>query len=155
FCSSGERRANRPARLKGNLLMGSICGIVGQPFVAAAAFQAASGRGAQPMKPPGKAAADRNGCSTFLLLLFTTVSGLEPADYKSTGFIAWPANARIGALSSLAVSRGHIFVLHRAEPPLLEFDGQGAYLRGWGEGLFKVAHGLRADPAGNLWTTDN
>ena len=28
-------------------------------------------------------------------------------------------------------------------------------LRGWGQGLFKVAHGLRIDRAGNIWTTDN
>jgi streptogramin lyase len=76
--------------------------------------------------------------------------------YHSTGFLAWPENVKMGALSSVAVaSNGHIYVLHRGEPPLLEFDGERKYLRGWGAGLFKVAHGLRIDAAGNIWTTDN
>ena len=89
-------------------------------------------------------------------ILFAASSLLGAADrYVSAGFIEWPAQARIGALSSVAASRGHIYVLHRGEPPLLEFDSRGKYLKGWGEGLFKVAHGLRIDPAGDIWTTDN
>jgi DNA-binding beta-propeller fold protein YncE len=76
--------------------------------------------------------------------------------YRSTGFLAWPDSVKMGALSSVAVAaNGHIYVLHRGEPPLLEFDAKRKYLHGWGVGLFKVAHGLRVDAAGNIWTTDN
>jgi DNA-binding beta-propeller fold protein YncE len=46
-------------------------------------------------------------------------------------------------------------VLHRGEPPLLQFDKDGTYRKGWGGGLFKVAHGLRVDAQDNIWTTDN
>ena len=28
-------------------------------------------------------------------------------------------------------------------------------IKGWGEGTFKVAHGLRIDREDNIWTTDN
>jgi DNA-binding beta-propeller fold protein YncE len=90
-----------------------------------------------------------------LLLSLATATLLHAAGYTSAGFIEWPAGVQIGALSSVAVSRGHIIVLHRGEPPLLEFDAHGKYLRGFGDGLFKVAHGLRVDPGGNIWTTDN
>ena len=76
--------------------------------------------------------------------------------YISKGFITWPSEVQIGALSSVATGpNGHIYVLHRGELPLLEFNRDGKYLRGWGQGLFKVAHGLRIDRAGNIWTTDN
>src|SRR6185503_589895 len=44
---------------------------------------------------------------------------------------------------------------HRGEPPLVAFDADGKYLRGFGSGMFKVPHGLRVDSQGNLWTTDN
>jgi hypothetical protein len=76
--------------------------------------------------------------------------------YRPAGFLQFPGSVRMGALSSVAVAaNGHIYVLHRGTPPLLEFDAGRHYLRGWGEGLFKVAHGLRIDRAGNIWTTDN
>src|SRR5215467_12209127 len=76
--------------------------------------------------------------------------------YHSTGFLEWPSTVTMGALSSVAVgTNGHVYVLHSGEPPLLEFDADHKYLRGWGGGMFKVAHGLRIDRAGNIWTTDN
>ena len=90
-----------------------------------------------------------------LPLVPAAVGILQAATYTSAGFIEWPATAQIGALSSVAVSGNHIYVLHRGEPPILEFDKKGTYQKGFGEGLFKVAHGLRVDPTGAIWTTDN
>jgi sugar lactone lactonase YvrE len=59
-------------------------------------------------------------------------------------------------MSAVEIDRaGNIYVLHRGEPPLLAFDGNGSYRTGFGAGKFKVAHGLRADRDGNIWTTDN
>jgi len=89
------------------------------------------------------------------IVFLVVASVLEAASYTSAGFIEWPAAAKIGALSSVAVSGSHIYVLHRGEPPILEFDNQGKYLKGFGDGLFKVAHGLRIDSTGAIWTTDN
>ena len=78
------------------------------------------------------------------------------ASFASTGFIRIPPEVKLGAMSAVEVSRdGHIYVLHRGEPPLLQFNQKGEYLKGWGEGMYKVAHGLRTDRAGNVWTTDN
>ena len=36
----------------------------------------------------------------------------------------------------------------------MEIDQQGKYVRGWGEGLYTRAHGMRIDAEGNIWTTD-
>jgi DNA-binding beta-propeller fold protein YncE len=85
------------------------------------------------------------------------VSPASAADpYVSTGYINFPAEVELGAMSAVAVdSQDRIYVLHRGEMPLLAFDAQGKYVRGWGQGLFKVAHGLRVDREDNVWTTDN
>ena len=37
---------------------------------------------------------------------------------------------------------------------MIIFDARGRYLRSWGKGLFTSPHGLRIDPAGNVWITD-
>jgi len=82
---------------------------------------------------------------------------LSAADlYTSTGFLKFPAEVEVGAMSSVAVDADdRIFVLHRGEPPLVAFDKDGGFVRAWGQGLFKVPHGLRVDREGNIWTTDN
>src|SRR5262245_50787374 len=79
-----------------------------------------------------------------------------PDPYRSTGFLKFPAEVEVGPMSAVAVDpQDRIFVLHRGEPPLVAFDGQGNFTRAWGQGLFKVPHGLRVDREGNIWTTDN
>lgn len=92
---------------------------------------------------------------SLILLITATLRAADP--YASTGFLTIPAEAGIGALSAVECDRksGHIYVLHRGEKPLLQFDSKGRFLKGWGGGLFKVAHGLRVDRQGNVWTTDN
>ena len=49
---------------------------------------------------------------------------------------------------------GHVIVLHRGEQALMEFDSNGLYIRGFGEGLFRRSHSLDIDSEGNYWTTD-
>ncbi len=81
---------------------------------------------------------------------------LAAAVYVSVGFVEFPPGVEIGAMSAVAVdSNDRVYVLHRGPQPLLAFDRNGKFLRAWGEGLFKVAHGLRIDRQGNVWTTDN
>jgi len=76
--------------------------------------------------------------------------------YVSSGFLEFPKDLELGAMSAVVVGpRDTIYVLHRGPKPLVAFDAKGKFLRAWGEGLFKVAHGLRIDRKGNIWTTDN
>ena len=60
-----------------------------------------------------------------------------------------------GGTSGIAINpKGHLFVLHRGPKPLMEFDPDGNFIRGWGDGLFDRPHGLRIDTQGNIWATD-
>jgi DNA-binding beta-propeller fold protein YncE len=47
-----------------------------------------------------------------------------------------------------------MFLLNRGPQALVEFDETGKFIRIFGDGLLKRAHGLRIDDAGNLWVTD-
>ncbi len=60
-----------------------------------------------------------------------------------------------GGTSGVAFnSQGHIFVLHRGPLPLMEFDPDGNFVRGFGDGMFERPHGLRIDADDNIWATD-
>ena len=91
------------------------------------------------------------------LVVVAVVSAARAADpYTSTGFLKFPTEVEVGAMSSVAVdAEDRIFVLHRGDPPVVAFDKEGNYVSSWGTGLFKVPHGLRVDREGNVWTTDN
>jgi DNA-binding beta-propeller fold protein YncE len=52
-------------------------------------------------------------------------------------------------------AQDNVYVFQRTESkPIEVFDRNGKLLRSWGEGLFKMAHFLRVDPAGHVWATD-
>src|SRR5688500_11952589 len=96
------------------------------------------------------------GAVVWLALSASTVVVLAADAYVSTGFLRFPPQVEVGAMSSVAVDvEDRIYVLHRGEPPLVAFDKDGNYMRSWGQGLFKVPHGLRVDAHGDIWTTDN
>jgi hypothetical protein len=66
-----------------------------------------------------------------------------------------PPGANFGGTSGVAFnSKGNIFVLHRGPKPLMEFDADGNFIRGFGDGLFDRPHGLRIDKHDNIWATD-
>ena len=66
-----------------------------------------------------------------------------------------PPNANFGGTSGVAFnSKGNIFVIHRGPMPLMEFDPDGNFIRGFGDGLFERPHGLRIDADDNIWATD-
>ena len=93
---------------------------------------------------------------TLLAILAASLAFAAEAPYTSAGFLKIPAEVKLGPMSAVEVDRkGNMYVLHRGEPPLLAFDKDGKYKGGFGSGEFKVAHGLRADKDGNIWTTDN
>ena len=52
-------------------------------------------------------------------------------------------------------ARGHVYVVHRGEHPIMEFDAIGKFVRAFGDGLFDRAHSVRIDPQGNLWGVDD
>lgn len=82
------------------------------------------------------------------------VSATKP--FQSVGFVEFPKDVELGAVSAVAIGKDdEIYILQRGAVPLLAFDKNGKFLRSWGQGLFKVPHGLRVDREGNIWTTDN
>ena len=52
-------------------------------------------------------------------------------------------------------SKDQVYVFNRGEHPMMVFDRQGNFLRSWGEGVFKRAHGLHIDAHDNLYCTDD
>src|SRR5262249_46508801 len=70
----------------------------------------------------------------------------------------WPqlrAGMNLGRVWAGATdSAERVFVLQRAQPPILVFDRAGRFVRSWGEGLTKNPHGLRIDGDNNVWLTD-
>lgn len=90
----------------------------------------------------------------LLAVLFS--SRLDAEEIESIGFLPLPDGVQMGPMSAVAVDAAdRIFVLHRGEPPILAFNADLQYIRGWGTGMFKVPHGLRIDAQGHVWTTDN
>src|SRR6267154_2293002 len=83
-------------------------------------------------------------------------------------FLKLPPDMHLGEASGVAVnSKGHIFVYARggsSQGPaygntasqLLEFDGNGVYLREIGKNLYAwaFAHTVRIDRDDNIWATD-
>jgi hypothetical protein len=66
-----------------------------------------------------------------------------------------PKGFQFGPVTAVATDKDdNVFVFHRGKQPIAVFDKTGKFLRSWGDGDVKTAHGLRIDPAGNVWTTD-
>jgi DNA-binding beta-propeller fold protein YncE len=61
-----------------------------------------------------------------------------------------------GISAVTADQRGNIYVIHRPAhgDPIVVLDPKGNFIRSWGQGMFKIPHGIRIDPAGNVWTLD-
>lgn len=51
--------------------------------------------------------------------------------------------------------KDRVYVFNRGEHPMIVFDRDGNFLRSWGEGLFKRAHGLHIGPDESLYCTDD
>src|SRR5437868_15405881 len=67
-----------------------------------------------------------------------------------------PPGLRLAGVSGVATdSKGNVLVFHRGPEPLLIFEPSGKFIRSFGKGLFKSAHGLRVDQDDNIWTSDN
>jgi len=67
-----------------------------------------------------------------------------------------PPGVKWSRATSVAIdSHGTVYVFDREDTkPIRAFDGNGRFLRSWGEGMFTVPHFLRTDPHDNIWATD-
>jgi DNA-binding beta-propeller fold protein YncE len=52
-------------------------------------------------------------------------------------------------------SKDRVYVFCRGSVPVLVFDRDGTFLRGWGEGVFARPHGIQAAPHDTLWISDD
>jgi len=76
-----------------------------------------------------------------------------------------PSGRRLGKLpegwsyveaTSVAVDASdNVWVFNRGEHPVIVFDRHGKFLRSWGEGLVRRAHGINVGPDGSIWLTDD
>ena len=58
--------------------------------------------------------------------------------------------------TSVAVdANDNVWVFNRGEHPVIVFDRNGTFLRSWGEGLIRRAHGINIGPDGSIWLTDD
>jgi hypothetical protein len=105
--------------------------------------------------------------STCILLLIALLAMAVPgavqaqgADSKYQVVENWahfpPGVEKWGGATGVDVdSKGNVYVFHRIESmPIMAFDKNGKFLRGWGQGMFKTTHFLRTDRDGNVWVTD-
>jgi sugar lactone lactonase YvrE len=51
-------------------------------------------------------------------------------------------------------AKDNIWVFHRSDPAILEFDQSGKLLKSFATDMFVQAHGLTIDREGNIWVTD-
>ncbi len=69
----------------------------------------------------------------------------------------WAGGSWDGSTSWIATDgKGKVVVLVRDAPYFREYSREGEFIRSWGDdGLFRVAHSLTIDAAGNYWVTDS
>jgi NHL repeat len=112
---------------------------------------------------------------TFLLLFITLTSFLSAQQPQAPEIqfqsipdpLKLPSNLYLGEAAGVALnSKGHIFVLSRgsttgpaygaAAAQLLEFDGNGTFLREIGHNLYawSFAHAVKVDKDDNIWVAD-
>lgn len=66
-----------------------------------------------------------------------------------------PEGVKLGGVAAVATdSADRVYLFHRGKQPIMVFDKDGKFLRGWGDAQVKTAHGLRVDADGNVWITD-
>ena len=66
-----------------------------------------------------------------------------------------PPGYRYVEVAGVAVdSKDNVFVFCRGEHPVIVFNRDGKFLRSWGEGLVKTAHGITIGPDDEVWLTD-
>jgi len=69
-----------------------------------------------------------------------------------------PPLTLVGYSAAAADKQGNVYVIHRPVDanvdPIVVLNSKGNLLRSWGKGMYTMPHGIRVDPAGNVWTID-
>jgi sugar lactone lactonase YvrE len=86
----------------------------------------------------------------------TAATNNLPDPYKPVeNWAQLPAGVQWGQVIGVQPdAHGNLWVFHRSDPAILEFDASGKYLKGFANGMFAQAHGLSVDRDGNIWVTD-
>lgn len=72
------------------------------------------------------------------------------------GWAKLPSGWSFKECADVAVdSKDNVYVFNRGEHPVMAFDRGGAFLRSWGEGLFRTAHGISVGPDDSVYCVDN
>jgi DNA-binding beta-propeller fold protein YncE len=67
-----------------------------------------------------------------------------------------PDDWRYVEATSVGVDRkDNVYVFNRGQHPVIVFDRDGNFLRSWGEGLVRRAHGITIGPDDSIWLTDD
>lgn len=96
----------------------------------------------------------------FLLLAISWMAHSAPAGEQIEfdpviDLLQVPGHIVLGGVSAVAVdSKGQVYMLHRAENPVVLFESDGKFVRAWGTDLIGSGHGLRVDHDDNVWVTD-
>jgi DNA-binding beta-propeller fold protein YncE len=86
----------------------------------------------------------------------SVVQSQSPIYRVVADFPQLPAGWTLGAVSAAAMdSQGNVVAFHRGLHSILLFQKNGKFIRSFGDGMFKSAHGLRLDRDDNIWVTDN
>ena len=95
----------------------------------------------------------------FSLLILIALTGLSAQDNPYKVALGWPqlpANITLGGVISVEPdAKGDIWVLHRNQPPILEFNQAGVLVGSFGTDMFVQPHGMTIDRDGNIWVTDS
>jgi DNA-binding beta-propeller fold protein YncE len=78
--------------------------------------------------------------------------GYEPDDRwaKLPAGYSWPEVAAVAT-----DSQDRVYVFNRGDHPVVVFDRDGTFLRSWGEGIIKRAHGITIGPDDSVYCTDD
>src|SRR5579871_912838 len=100
--------------------------------------------------PKGKAAGYAGLAAVAIFCALTALAQSTPY-HMVEGWPDLPSNIKWGQVIGVDVdAQGNIWVFHRSDPPILEFDPSGKLLTSFGTGMFVQAHGLAIDSQGNI-----
>jgi DNA-binding beta-propeller fold protein YncE len=96
------------------------------------------------------------GAGALAVWFVGTVQAAEKIEFVPVpGFPQVPAGVSLGKCSAVAVdSHSRVYLLHRGKLPILCFDRDGSFVRGWGDDFLHTPHGIRVDRDDNIWVTD-
>jgi DNA-binding beta-propeller fold protein YncE len=93
---------------------------------------------------------------TGLVLMSSPATKAQDSKYQAVADWAHlPTGMQWGSVTSASTDGdGNVYVFRRSQPPILELDKNGSYLRGLGAGVIVSAHGIRLDSHGMIWAAD-